>query len=258
MTVAEPVPTDRRQRRRLETVEELLGAAVDIMAEHGAGGLTLGELARRMGIRPPSLYGYFDSKNALYDALFERGWTRLNLTMAPHLDGLADTADPTAHTLTVARAFVRWAVENPAYAQLMFWRPVPGFEPSPTAYAPAVEAIRASREAFGVLRERGVLRSDVDLTAALDAWAVLVSGVISQQLSNAPHETFEQGTYTRLLPQLTAMFLARYGPEGGTDDTARTRHPSGRGAADQPRGRARRGGPAARRDPGAARRAGRG
>jgi len=39
----------------------------------GVAGLSVGEIARRMGIRPPSVYVYFPSKHALYDALFARG-----------------------------------------------------------------------------------------------------------------------------------------------------------------------------------------
>ena len=34
------------------------------------GGLSLGDVARHVGIRPPSLYWYFPSKNAIYDAMF--------------------------------------------------------------------------------------------------------------------------------------------------------------------------------------------
>jgi AcrR family transcriptional regulator len=250
--------TDRRGRRRLETVEEILDVAAEIMAEQGAGGLTLGELARRMGIRPPSLYGYVDSKTALYDALFERGWTRLNQTMATQLAGVGDAPEPTAQALTAAETFVRWSVENAAYAQLMFWRPVPGFEPSARAYAPALEAMRGAREAFAVLQDRGVLDQTSDLDEALDAWVVIVSGVVSQQLSNAPHESFEQGTFTRLLPQLMSMFMARYGAEGGTDDRTNGAAARGRTAADQPKRGTRGGRSAARRDPGSAARTRRG
>ena len=67
------VPGERRHRRRLETIEEVLDHAVRIMEQDGVAGLSLGEIARRMGIRPPSLYVYFPSKHALYDALFARG-----------------------------------------------------------------------------------------------------------------------------------------------------------------------------------------
>src|SRR6476646_4414415 len=79
-------PLDRRQRRRLETIEEVLDIAAEIMTEQGVAGLSVGEIARRMGIRPPSLYVYFPSKNALYDALFARGAQELLDTMQGALD----------------------------------------------------------------------------------------------------------------------------------------------------------------------------
>jgi DNA-binding CsgD family transcriptional regulator len=65
--------TDRRHRRRQQTIEEILDIAVQIMAEQGVAGLSVGEIARRMGIRPPSVYVYFPSKHALYDAPAPRG-----------------------------------------------------------------------------------------------------------------------------------------------------------------------------------------
>src|SRR5258707_621444 len=68
MTQGPVTAVDRRQRRRQETVEEVLGLAAQIMAEQGVAGLSIGEIARRMSIRPPSLYVYFPSKHALYDA----------------------------------------------------------------------------------------------------------------------------------------------------------------------------------------------
>jgi len=83
--------TDRRHRRRQETIEEILDIAVQIMAEQGVAGLSVGEIARRMGIRPPSVYVYFPSKHALYDALFARGARLLLAAMqqvnAPLPDG---------------------------------------------------------------------------------------------------------------------------------------------------------------------------
>src|SRR5256885_15874558 len=90
----EAVPLDRRHRRRLETIEEVLDHAVEIMATDGVAGLSLGEIARRMGIRPPSLYVYFPSKHALYDALFARGWRELLATLIEHeADESTDEAD---------------------------------------------------------------------------------------------------------------------------------------------------------------------
>ena len=117
-----------------------------------------------------------------------------------------------ALALASATGFARWGVEHPAYAQLMFWRPVPGYEPAASAYAPAVEVFAAARAAFDDLRERGLFRDDVDLDEAFRQWTVLIAGVVSQQLSNAPHEPFDGGTFASGLPQLVAMFLQYYGP----------------------------------------------
>jgi AcrR family transcriptional regulator len=206
------VAPDRRQRRRQETIEQVLDIAVEVMAEQGVAGLTLGEVARRMGIRPPSLYGYFDGKNALYDALFERGWRDLLATMRA-VEAASDGRDLVADLLASESAFVRWAVEHPAYAPLMFWRPVPGFVPSERAYAPATELERMAREFLVVLRSAGLLRPDADLDLVYRTQTAVIAGVISQQLANAPGEPFETGTFTSTLPDVVAMWLAHHGDD---------------------------------------------
>src|SRR3712207_926927 len=112
----QPLPLDRRQRRRLETIEEVLDVALDVMTEQGVAGLSVGEVARRMGIRPPSLYVYFPSKNALYDALFARGARSVLDTMrAAGGFHVRDDAPLEQILLGAAEVFVRWAVEHPAY-----------------------------------------------------------------------------------------------------------------------------------------------
>src|SRR5215510_753994 len=65
--------TDRRARRRQETIDEILDLAEAIMTEEGVNGLSLAEVARRLGVTSPSLYKYFPSLMAVYDALFARG-----------------------------------------------------------------------------------------------------------------------------------------------------------------------------------------
>ena len=205
---------DRRQRRRLETIEQVLDVAVEVMAEQGVAGLTLGEVARRMGIRPPSLYVYFDGKHALYDALFERGW-RLLLETVRAAEAAMTGEDPLADYRAGLDVFVRWAVEHPAYSALMFWRPVPGFVPSERAYAPAVALDEDARVELVRLRDVGVLPADVDLDRAYRSQFALVGGVISQQLSNNPDEPFATGTWTSVLPDLVDMWLAHHTAPGG-------------------------------------------
>jgi AcrR family transcriptional regulator len=218
----EAVPLDRRQRRRQETITEVLDIAAEIMVEQGVAGLSVGEVARRMGIRTPSLYGYFPSKHALYDALFARGARLVLETVRAQAEWTDDDSRPLEQVLLdAAELFVGWSIENPAYTQLLFWRPVPGFTPSAEAYAPAVELVELSRAMFATLQERGHLRSDAAVDDVHRDWTVLISGVISQQLSNAPQESLARGRFTRALPDLVAMFAGHYGTRPGPRPTAR-------------------------------------
>jgi AcrR family transcriptional regulator len=209
--VTAPVRIDRRQRRRLETIEEIVDVAVEVMTEHGVGGLSLGEVARRMGMRTPSLYVYFDSKNAVYDAVFARGWRAIAEVMAPMYAGVAAAPDLPAYFLETGQVFLRWFVEHPVHAELMSWRPVPGYEPSADAYEPAVALLAASRASFQELQDRGLFRAELDVEQVLATWTALMSGVMTQQLANAPGEPFDEGRFTSMLPDISAMFLAHYG-----------------------------------------------
>jgi AcrR family transcriptional regulator len=164
-----------------------------------------------MGIRPPSLYVYFDSKNALYDALFERGY-RLLLCAMEEVRSFPEDSDPILQAHTFSAEMVRWSVEHPAYAPLMFWRPVPGFTPSEAAYAPAIDLSRQGQEFLADLQARGVLDPSVDLGLVFRTWTAFISGVVSQQLANAPGEPFETGAFTSTVPDMVAMWLAHYGP----------------------------------------------
>src|ERR687889_295845 len=65
-----PSPSERRQRNREEMRAAILEAARAVMREQGVAALSLREVARRVRIQAPSLYAYFPSKMALYDALF--------------------------------------------------------------------------------------------------------------------------------------------------------------------------------------------
>lgn len=226
---------DRRQRRRQETIAEVVDVAAEIMAEQGVVGLSVGEVARRMGIRPPSLYVYFPSKHALYDALFARGAQEV-LDHVRSDDEALSAGRPKGRSagrtldevlLHVAETFVGWSVEHPAYTALLFWRPVPGFAPTAEAYAPAVELIELTRARFAELQDRGLVRADAELDDVQRDWTVLLSGVISQQLSNAPGESLEEGRFTSALPTLVAMFARHYGaatPTSPSTSSKETRH----------------------------------
>ncbi len=207
---AVPAPPDRRARRRQETIEEILAIAADVMTEAGVNGLSLSEVARRLGVKPPSIYKYFDSIMGIYDALFARG-QRDNLeTMRTAMEGAEPGLDALAAGL---EASCRWALAHPATAQLLFWRPVPSFEPTPEAMAPSVEMVRLQRQALADAAAANQLGPGADSDEALWVTSVFVSGVLGQAMANEPGVPWGEGRFSPLLPKLLGVLAALYPPK---------------------------------------------
>lgn len=59
-----------REARRQNARADLLTAAWEMVHEGGLGALSLRKLAGRAGITTPTVYAYFESKNAILDAMF--------------------------------------------------------------------------------------------------------------------------------------------------------------------------------------------
>lgn len=74
------------------TAERILDAAEELFAERGYNGTTLRDVATRVGVRPPSLYNHFASKDALYAAVLERGIGPLMVVLAR--SAAAQTSEP--------------------------------------------------------------------------------------------------------------------------------------------------------------------
>ncbi|HEX2285923.1 MAG TPA: TetR/AcrR family transcriptional regulator [Mycobacterium sp.] len=206
---------DRRARRRRETIEEILDVALEVMAAEGMAALSLAEVARRMGMRPPSLYQYFPSKAAIYDALFGEGARRVRVAWLEAEAGL-DGADPLTRLRATQEAFCRWCIQNPVLSQLLFWRTVPGFEPSPESFAPAAELLDDMRSRLRAAVEAGQLAPEAAGDEGVTLYTSLLAGVVSQQFANEPNASYEQGRFISLNPTVLDMFIAWYAPKENT------------------------------------------
>ena len=178
---------DRRAERREATRREILDAAWQIARQEGLSAVTLREVAGRIGMRSPSLYSHFDSKNAIYDAMFAQAWADLSAVF--------DAAPPPAAgrrtLLAVAETFFDFAVADLARYQLMNQRTIPGFRPSEEAYAASI----AVYERMRVLLAEGGVRAQADL----DLWTAIVGGFVDQQLANDPGGRRWRGQLPRLV-----------------------------------------------------------
>jgi len=212
MAIGVSQPLDSRTvARRRATVEEALDHAQAIVAEHGAGAVTVSEIARRMGMRAPSLYKYFPSLHAIYDALFARG----NAFLSDYVDEAVRDCEPGLDRLLEgARAFTRWGTREVGLAPLLFWRPIPGFEPSAESYAPAQALWQRTRDELRTAVKRRQLTRAADSDEAMRKLTMLVAGVCSQQLANQPGARFEDGLFTSLTNEVLDMFVTYYSPPG--------------------------------------------
>jgi AcrR family transcriptional regulator len=186
---------DRKAARHEATRREILDAAWDLVRAEGLAALSLRELATRVGMRAPSLYAYFASKAAIYDAMFAEGYEEL----LRRREALDHGEGPRAALIAAATDFAAFCTEDPARYQLLFQRTIPGFEPSPDAYQPAVRALALARD--------GLVTAGIDAPASLDLWTALLTGLVDQQISNDPGGD----RWTRLIPDAVDMFLAHHG-----------------------------------------------
>jgi AcrR family transcriptional regulator len=165
--------------RREATRGEILEAAWQLAQEQGLVEFRLRDLAERVGMRAPSLYTHFASKNAIYDAMFGQAWSDYEQIALTQLADLPQS--PRAAIRQVARVFFDFAVANPPRHQLMNQRTIPGFVPSPDSYAPAVRVQEIGEQVF---RSLGLTDP-----ADNDIWDAMVVGMINQQLANDPGGT---------------------------------------------------------------------
>jgi len=170
---------DRVAERREAARGEILEAAWDLAQQQGLAEFTVRDLAEKVGMRAPSLYTHFESKHAIYDAMFGQAWSDFEQVALAELPELPQA--PRAALRRVARVFFDFAVANPVRHQLMNQRTIPGFEPSPESYAASVRVYELGEQVF---RDLGLTEeSDSDI------WDAMVVGMINQQLANDPGGT---------------------------------------------------------------------
>lgn len=96
---------------------EILDAAAGLLEERGRDALTMRSLAERIGIRAPSLYKHFQSKEQIEAALVERGVEELRVVVSE----ARRAADPIG---ALAVGVVRFSAERPHLFTLLAERPL--------------------------------------------------------------------------------------------------------------------------------------
>ncbi len=69
---AKPKPRSKKAEQRAEMIEHILDAAEALFSRHGLYGVTLKQVAQRVGVHHTLLNYYFSDKKTLFDAVFAR------------------------------------------------------------------------------------------------------------------------------------------------------------------------------------------
>jgi AcrR family transcriptional regulator len=169
-------------------------AAWELCRTEGLAGLSLRDLAAAVGMRAPSLYSYFDSKLAIYDAMFADGCQRF----LDEVIGLPRTGDTMTDLKTSLRHFVQFCTDDHVRHQLLFQRTIPGFEPSPESFAISAQGLEVLAGWFTELGYHD--------PAHLDLATAVGSGLASQQISNDPGGD----RWLRLVDDAVEMLVAHF------------------------------------------------
>jgi len=134
------------------------------MAEKGAPGLSLREVAREMGVVSSALYRYFPTRDDLLTALIVEAYNDLG-AVTERAAARATGDDPRRQLHAAAAAIRRWARSNPHEYALLYGSPVPGYQAPQFTVEPAA---RVAMVLVGVITDAW-RRANVEGGATQDA-----------------------------------------------------------------------------------------
>lgn len=179
--MARPRSYDQNLRR------SLLDACSEVISRHGPDGVSLRDLARRVGTSTAAVYALFGGRDELLAAVTAEGFARF----AEHLARVRPTSDPAGDLLALGLAYRDSALDDPHFYRVMFGSaPAPASAPAPTpvaagdAVGPEPEPGVHSREPFRMLEDAvgRLVPPERAAAGAYRLWA-LVHGLVSLELA---------------------------------------------------------------------------
>ncbi|MGB5934920.1 MAG: TetR/AcrR family transcriptional regulator [Ornithinimicrobium sp.] len=111
--------------RNIDTRTALLEAAADLISASPGQEVPLRAICERVGVRLPTLYHHFGSKEGLIDAVIGHGFDLYLDVKTSH----ESTGDPIEDIRAGWDAHAAFGVDNPGFYALMYGKVVPGYRP---------------------------------------------------------------------------------------------------------------------------------
>jgi AcrR family transcriptional regulator len=177
---------------------EILGAAAELADQFGMQEVTLANLAKKLGIRPPSLYNHFDGLAGLRKKMAIYGLDQLYETLAQSAIGVSgDEA-----VLTISKAYVDFTRKHPGMYEATLMAPdmededvqqagfkivdltvrvLQAYRLEGDTATHAVRGLRSILHGFSSLEQRGGFKMALDLNESLE---IIIKAFIHGMLEN--------------------------------------------------------------------------
>lgn len=217
--------TGRRAARREENRARILDAALAAFAQNGFAATRMEEIARAAGLTKPTLYQYFDGKEALFTAMMQAPGEG----MLAEID-LDSAEDPIAQLWAFAWRYAK-TVMDPAYlslARLVIGEAQRFPEIGRTYQAAGPDKVLAGLTDFMARQAAaGTLLIDDPEMAAHDFWGLILSAPRNKAL-HRPDALPKRKEVTRYVQNGMRVFLRAYSahPETALRKLSRLKPPS--------------------------------
>lgn len=180
---------ERRERDKQEMRRQVLDAAMHLFVEEGYDKVSVRKIADQIGYSPGTIYLYFKDKDDIFYHLHEEGFERL---IARQQEAMA-AEDPVERLRKMGEAYVRFALENPEYYELMFISRSP-LKRVDTEWSCGMDSLDCLRQTIQACVDAGQM-TDVDTEMATFAMWSAVHGLASLLLRDrfkmVPEEQLE-------------------------------------------------------------------
>ena len=172
----------RREQQRDGLRRRILDATASLFLEQGYEGLSMRQIAERIGYSATTIYRYYEDKDDLLFAIVREGFLRFGRA----LDKAAQSSgDPRERLNALGHAYIDFGLKNPVYYRLMFMQRFDFlFEGRAHEQAPMIDSFAVLRGAVEQAMQAGVLKQGDPETTSVVIWSV-VHGITSLAIAGA-------------------------------------------------------------------------
>lgn len=166
--------TERKERDKREMEKLILDSAMQLFIDEGYKNVTIRKLAEKIEYSPATIYLYFKDKDEILFTLQRMAFEKFHNFQA----SIQSIVDPVERLTEHGKAYVRFALENREYYELMFLIDSPMCPNSPMDFKAEIDSYQLLKDNLQTCMDAGLLKQmDIEV-AAFSMWS-FVHGIAS-------------------------------------------------------------------------------